>query len=43
MVDTLSQVFAALSDPTRRDLVARLTDGDASVGQLAAPYPVSVQ
>jgi len=43
MVDPLSQVFAALSDPTRRDLVARLTDGDASVGQLAAPYPVSVQ
>ena len=43
MVDALSPVFAALSDPTRRDLVARLTDGDASVGQLAAPYPVSVQ
>jgi len=41
--DPLSQVFAALSDPTRRDLVARLTDGDASVGQLAAPYQVSVQ
>ena len=43
MVDQLSSVFAALSDPTRRDLVARLTDADASVGQLAAPYPVSVQ
>ena len=43
MGDALSQVFAALSDPTRRDLVARLTDGDATVGQLAAPYPVSVQ
>jgi len=43
MTDPLSQVFAALADPTRRELVARLTDGDASVGQLAAPYQVSVQ
>ncbi len=43
MTDSLSQVFAALADPTRRDLVARLTDGDATVGQLAAPYDVSVQ
>ena len=43
MSDPLSQVFAALADPTRRDLVARLTDDDATVGQLAAPYRVSVQ
>src|SRR3954464_980893 len=43
MTDPLSQVFAALADPTRRDLVARLTDGDATVGRLAAPYRVSVQ
>src|SRR6195952_4854490 len=43
MADPLSQAFAALADPTRRDLVARLTDGDATVGQLAAPYEVSVQ
>ena len=43
MTDPLSQAFAALADPTRRDLVARLTDGDATVGQLAAPYEVSVQ
>jgi len=43
MSDALSQVFAALADPTRRDLVTRLTDGDATVGQLAAPYQVSVQ
>jgi DNA-binding transcriptional ArsR family regulator len=43
MTDPLSQAFAALADPTRRDLVARLTDGDATVGELAAPYPVSVQ
>jgi DNA-binding transcriptional ArsR family regulator len=43
MSDPLSQAFAALADPTRRELVARLTDGDATVGQLAAPYQVSVQ
>jgi DNA-binding transcriptional ArsR family regulator len=43
MSDQLSRVFAALADPTRRDLVARLTDGDATVGELAAPYDVSLQ
>jgi DNA-binding transcriptional ArsR family regulator len=43
MDDQLSRVFGALADPTRRDLVARLTEGDATVGDLAAPYPVSVQ
>ena len=43
MDDQLSKVFAALADPTRRDLVARLTVGDATVGELAAPYDVSVQ
>ncbi len=43
MADPMSQIFAALADPTRRDLVARLTEGDATVGQLAAPYAVSVQ
>jgi DNA-binding transcriptional ArsR family regulator len=43
MTDSLSRTFAALADPTRRDLVARLSDGDATVGQLAAPYDVSVQ
>jgi DNA-binding transcriptional ArsR family regulator len=43
MADQLSRVFAALSDPTRRDMVARLTDGDATVGDLAAPYAVSMQ
>ena len=42
-VDQLSRVFAALADPTRRDLVARLTDGDATVGELAAPYDMTVQ
>ena len=43
MSDQLSRVFAALADPTRRDMVARLTAGDATVGDLAAPYDVSVQ
>jgi DNA-binding transcriptional ArsR family regulator len=41
--DRLSRAFAALADPTRRDIVARLAVGDATVGQLAAPYEVSVQ
>src|ERR1700730_7470472 len=41
--DALSRVFAALSDPTRRDMVARLADGDATVNELAAPYEVTVQ
>jgi DNA-binding transcriptional ArsR family regulator len=41
--DRLSQVFAALADPTRRDIVARLSVSDATVGQLAEPYKVSVQ
>ena len=43
MTDALSRVFAALADPTRRDIVARLTVADATVGELAAPYDVSVQ
>jgi DNA-binding transcriptional ArsR family regulator len=41
--DQLSRVFAALADPTRRDMVARLAIGDATVSQLAAPYHVSIQ
>lgn len=41
--DQLSRMFAALADPTRRDIVARLAVDDATVGQLAAPYRVSVQ
>lgn len=41
--DRLDRVFAALADPTRRDIVARLTEGDATVGELADPYPVSLQ
>lgn len=41
--DQLSRIFAALGDPTRRDIVARLAVGDATVGELAEPYDVSVQ
>ena len=41
--DPLSRVFSALADPTRRDMVARLAVGDATVNELAAPYDVSVQ
>jgi len=43
VTEQLSRLFAALADPTRRDIVARLAVGDATVGQLAAPYEVSVQ
>ena len=41
--DQLSRVFAALADPTRRDMVARLATHDATVNELAAPYDVTVQ
>jgi DNA-binding transcriptional ArsR family regulator len=41
--DQLSRVFQALADPTRRDMVARLAAADATVGELAAPYDVSLQ
>jgi DNA-binding transcriptional ArsR family regulator len=43
MADQLSAVFAALADPTRRDLVARLTLADATVNELAEPYDITVQ
>ena len=41
--DSLSRVFAALVDPIRRDMVARLADTDATVNELAGPYDVTVQ
>lgn len=41
--DALSQVFSALADPTRRDMVARLAVADATVNELAEPYDVSLQ
>lgn len=39
--DQLSAVFGALADPTRRALLARLTEGDANVAELAEPFSVS--
>ena len=41
--DPLNRVFAALADPTRRDMVARLSVADATVNELAEPYDVTVQ
>jgi len=41
--DTLSLVFSALADPTRRSIVAQLADGDATVNQLAEPYRMTLQ
>ena len=42
-VDELSTTFAALSDPTRRAIIARLAQGEATVNQLAAPFPITLQ
>jgi DNA-binding transcriptional ArsR family regulator len=42
-VDQLSSTFAALADPTRRAILARLAEGEATVNQLAEPFPISVQ
>src|SRR5215510_13936392 len=39
--DQLSLVFGALADPTRRSILIRLRDGDATVAELAAPFDVS--
>jgi DNA-binding transcriptional ArsR family regulator len=41
--DELSKIFAALADPTRRDMVTRLAVADATVSDLAEPYDVSLQ
>lgn len=41
--ERLSRAFAALADPTRRDIVARLARGSATVGELAAPHDLTVQ
>ena len=40
--DHLSTTFAALADPTRRAILARLASGDASVGELARPFDMSL-
>jgi DNA-binding transcriptional ArsR family regulator len=39
----LDRTFAALADPTRRAILKRLTSGEATVGELAEPFPVSLQ
>ena len=41
--DELSATFAALADPTRRAILERLADGEATVNELAQPFPISVQ
>lgn len=40
--DTLSATLSALADPTRRGILARLATGDATVGELAKPYEMSL-
>lgn len=40
--DRLSNIFAALADPTRRAVLARLTEGEASVTELAEPFEMSL-
>jgi len=42
-VDQLTETFAALADPTRRAILERLAEGEATVNQLAEPFPISVQ
>lgn len=41
-MDTLSTTFSALADPTRRAILARLVQGEVSVGDLAAPFDISL-
>jgi DNA-binding transcriptional ArsR family regulator len=42
-VDELTHTFAALADPTRRAILARLAESEATVKELAEPFPISVQ
>ena len=42
-VDELSETFAALADPTRRAILDRLSVGEATVTELADPFPITVQ
>jgi DNA-binding transcriptional ArsR family regulator len=41
LTDQLSRTFSALADPTRRAILARLSEGEATVGQLAEPFSMS--
>jgi DNA-binding transcriptional ArsR family regulator len=43
VADELSTTFAALADPTRRAILARLAQGEATVNELAAPFAISLQ
>ena len=43
MADQLTITFAALADPTRRAILARLARGEATVNELAGPFPISLQ
>ena len=43
MQDALSSTFAALSDPTRRAILARLSEGEATVNEIAAPFDFTLQ
>jgi DNA-binding transcriptional ArsR family regulator len=42
-VDQLDRTFAALADPTRRAILGRLAEGEATVNELAEPFPISIQ
>src|SRR3954469_3915808 len=41
--DELNSTFAALADPTRRAILSRLARGEATVTELAAPFPITIQ
>jgi DNA-binding transcriptional ArsR family regulator len=42
-VDQLSTTFAALADPTRRAILARIAEGEGTVSELAEPFPITLQ
>jgi|SRR6185503_19697913 DNA-binding transcriptional ArsR family regulator len=42
-VDELTSTFAALADPTRRAILVRLAEGEATLTELAEPFPITVQ
>ena len=42
-MDELTATFTALADPTRRAILSRLAEGDATVNELAEPFPITVQ
>ena len=42
-VDQLTTTFHALADPTRRAILARLAEGEATVNELAEPFPITIQ